>query len=100
MRKKCSSDSRRHETGRRSQSGCPGTDKEPLNNDITERLLDATGLLALERVEKRETERQYQDLFQSANNSEQVLILTEKVEQRRIENTALAERKTKITGTA
>ena len=31
----------------------PGTDKEPLNNDITERLLDATGLLALERVEKR-----------------------------------------------
>ena len=34
----------------------PGTDKEPHNNDNTERLLDATGLLALERVEKRETE--------------------------------------------
>ena len=27
---------------------------EPLNNDISERLLDATGLLALERIEKRE----------------------------------------------
>ena len=36
----------------------PSADKESLNNEITERLLDATGLLALERVEKRETERQ------------------------------------------
>ena len=64
---------------------------EPLNNDISERLLDATGLLALERIEKRETERQYQDLLQSANSTEQVLILMELVEQRRIENTALAD---------
>ena len=59
---------------------------------ISERIfLDAAGLLALERVEKEETERQYQNLLQSASNSEQVRILTDLVEKRRLENRALIE---------
>ena len=64
----------------------PSIDRQPLNDDITERFLDATGLLALERVDKMKTEQQHQDLLQTVNNSEQVQILRELVEQRRNKN--------------
>ena len=46
--------------------GSPSINMQLPVDDITERLLDAMGLLALERVEKRETELQYHDLLQSA----------------------------------
>ena len=78
-------------TRRPEREGIPSTDKELINNEITEKLLDATGLLALERVEKKETERQYEDLIQSINNSKQVQLLTDLVEERRNENRALAD---------
>ena len=55
-------------TRRPKWEGIPSTDKELTNNEITEKFLDATGLLALERVDKKETERQYEELPQSANN--------------------------------
>ena len=74
----------------------PGTDKGPFDDDIREKLLGAAGLLALERVEKEETERQYQDLLQSTNNSEQVRILTDLVEKRRLENRALIDENQKL----
>ena len=75
--------------------GCKSSsniDKKPLKDDITERFLDVMGLLALERVEKMETEQQYHDLLQNANNSEQVQILTELVEQRGNENKVLSDK--------
>ena len=50
-------------------NSCPAIPKELSNDKISERLLNTTGLLALERVEKNEAERQYEDLLQNANNS-------------------------------
>ena len=63
-------------------------------DDTDERLKDTAGLLALEMVVRQNTEKEYNEVLNSANNSrhqEQVQLLTELTERRRDENRALTD---------
>ena len=54
-------------TRRPESESSPSIDGQPPEDETTERLLDAIGLLALERVENMETKQQHRDLLLSAD---------------------------------